>query len=121
MINIAKGAQKTRWLMITENNELPMNRILFRKNSRANARIRGGTVRGATINPRKMFSPLNLCERSAYAPIKPNIMERRPTLEATIRLFFSEPINLESFTNSIYQSNVKPGKGKVGYLPSFME
>jgi hypothetical protein len=94
---------------------------LFRKNSRVNARIRVGTVRGATIKPRKIFSPLNLYERSAYAPIKPNIVDSKLTLEATIILFFSESNNLESFISSMYQLKVKPSKGKLGYLPAFRE
>jgi hypothetical protein len=48
-------------------------------------------------------------------------MERKPTQEATIKLFFRESNNLESFISSMYQLRVKPSKGKLGYLSAFKE
>jgi hypothetical protein len=60
MINMAKGAPKTVWLIMTEKREFPMERNVLRKTSKDNPRRRPGTVSGPDIKPTKIFSALSL-------------------------------------------------------------
>jgi len=60
MMNIAKGAPKTVWLMMTEKREFPRERNVLRKTSKDKPSRRPGTVNGPDIKPTKTFSALNL-------------------------------------------------------------
>jgi hypothetical protein len=60
MINMAKGAPKTVWLIMTEKREFPMERKVFRKTSKESPSRRPGTVNGPDMKPTKIFSALNL-------------------------------------------------------------
>ena len=48
-----------------------------------------------------IFSHFNLYDRSAYAPINPNMVENKLTMEDTIMLFLTESRSLKSCNNSL--------------------